>query len=132
MAVEHTADVGVDVAAPTLPELYARAAAGMTALLYGGPPEVTEEEPRTVEVRAPHGAALLREWLRELLYLQEVEGFVFAGAELDTLTGERLSGRVRGGAVAAAPEREIKGVTLHGLVVERCGAGWHARVIFDV
>lgn len=132
VAFEHTADVGIDVAAATLPELFTRAAAGMTVLLYGGPPAVTDAPPRSVEVRAPHGAALLREWLRELLYLQEVEGFVFSGARLDTLTDEHLAGAVRGGAVAAQPEREIKGVTLHDLVVERRGARWHARVIFDV
>lgn len=132
VAVEHTADVGIDVAAPTLPELFTRAAAGMTALLYAGPPALTGGAPRAVDVRAPHRAALLREWLRELLYLQEVEGFVFSGARLDTLTDEHLAGAVRGGAAEAQPEREIKGVTLHDLVVERRGPLWYARVIFDV
>jgi SHS2 domain-containing protein len=30
------------------------------------------------------------------------------------------------------PIREIKGVTLHGLVAERRSGGWIGRVIFDV
>ena len=60
------------------------------------------------------------------------DGVGFRGARFDLLEATRLEARVEVGPSAAVPVREIKGVTLHGLEVEREEGGWRARVIFDV
>lgn len=147
-ALDHTADVGIDVAAPTLEELFLRAAAGMMWLLRGedaspelrgadlrgaeSPGSEVSGETRTLSITAADAGALLREWLRELLFWYEVEGLAFEGARLEALSDTRLVAEVEVVTDPVEPIREIKGVTLHGLLAERRGDGWVGRVIFDV
>lgn len=129
--LDHTADVGIEVEARDLAELFLRAARGLMWLILDGPLPEPEEE-RTVSARRGDPASLLRAWLKELLWWHEAEGLGFAEADFRQLTEERLEATVRGGPDPARPAREIKGVTFHGLVAERRDGGWFARVIFDV
>jgi SHS2 domain-containing protein len=144
-SLDHTADVGIEVHASDLEELFRRAALGSLWMAVGdegwggGAPGQGREtlEERTLLLEETDLAALLRSWCRELLYWQEVEGFLaqeipeleIAGAEPDPV---RLRARIRGRDAPSHPVREIKGVTWHGLRVEASGEGWGARVIFDV
>jgi SHS2 domain-containing protein len=135
-ALDHTADVGIRVVADTLPELYRRAALGALWMALGVPPDPGEEV-RTLEVTAGDHPDLMRRWLREVLFLQEVEGFAAGGVDTLDLTPEPsgigLVATLRGGPAPLHPVREIKGVTWHGLQVEERRAGeWFAQVIFDV
>lgn len=139
--LEHTADVGVDVEAPSAELLFHRAAAGMMALLRGeeehpesgarAAADSLRVETRTVEVSDRDRAALLRAWLRELLLLHETRNADYAGAAFLELTERRLEARIRT-TPAAGAVREIKGVTYHELQVQETDEGWKARVIFDV
>jgi SHS2 domain-containing protein len=156
-ALDHTADVGFDVVAPSMDALFDRAARGLVALLHGedraagGPPraprpqegsdETSGNRPdhaagttsaRRVVVEAPDIGALLVAWLRELLWLHESAGFVYDGARFEALAATALVADVRGATGAPPAAREIKGVTYHGLDVGRTDGDWHARVIFDV
>ncbi|NJD20719.1 MAG: archease [Gemmatimonadetes bacterium] len=143
--LDHTADVGLDLTASTLAQLFTRAALGMGCLISGGeragvarrvaPSEPPGAEPlsdRRVSLSADDLAALLREWLRELLHWHEVEGLALRAATFDVLTERRLEAVVTLAPAAFEPVREIKGVTLHGLRAERRGGRWAGRVIFDV
>ncbi len=133
-AIDHTADVGLDLAAPDLAGLFRRAAAGMEALVSeaGSPvPEAAAMPEVRLELDAPDVALLLADWLRELLYLRQVRGRAFVDADFARLGERALAARVR---TAPAPPavREIKGVTYHDLRAARAGGEWRARVIFDV
>lgn len=143
--VDHTADVGMDVEAPSRERLFHRAAVGMLALLRG------EEEPGdgepgdatvgrggargpehlSVGLAADDGARLLAAWLKELLFLHETRHADYAGATFDKLTDGRLEARIEIEPSVRAV-REIKGVTYHELTVAETEDGWKARVIFDV
>ena len=136
-ALDHTADVGLEITAPDLVELLRRAALGLTWLLLEREPSGPTEE-RKLHVRADAPAALLREVLRELLWWHEAEGLACAelgGGRVEEGDGER-EWRVSATMVVTReqrpPVREIKGVTLHGLMAERRADAWHGRVIFDV
>jgi SHS2 domain-containing protein len=150
-ALDHTADVGIDVEAPSLEALFERAGHGLIALLRGAdrasgslpspssdPCAATHAsstgavETRRIVVAAPDAAALLVGWLRELLWLHESTAFAAAGVHFEALTPTALAADVRGAPDRLTPAREIKGVTYHGLDVRRTDDGWHARVIFDV
>lgn len=138
-SLDHTADVGLEVEAGSPQELFSRAALGMTHLILEGPlPEARET--RNVEVRGAGPDGLLRNWLREVLYLHEAEGFAAAEATFRRLEVEAAPGgeelaleaTLRGGEDPAPPAREIKGVTWHGLWVQERDGRWYAQVIFDV
>jgi SHS2 domain-containing protein len=134
-AIDHTADVGLEVSAPDLPELLHRTVLGLSWLLLereaSGP-----ESDRPLRASAETAASLLREVLRELLWWHESEGLTARGlADVRVQEGARglelsaLAHLVRDDGM---PVREIKGVTLHRLTAEPRSGGWYARVIFDV
>lgn len=130
-ALDHTADVGLEVEAGDFPELLARAALGMDWLLREAGPPPAEEE-RTLQVDGDDPPTLLRAVLRELLLWHELDGFAPASVEVTEASDGGVRARVRGGAPSAPPVREIKGVTLHGLAAGPRDGGWTGRVIFDV
>jgi SHS2 domain-containing protein len=164
--MEHTADVGLEISAPDLPELFRRAALGSMWLILEreaecpgaargggdlglelGDPAPLPKEPRLAEERIVELVeadlpALLRAWLRTLLFWEETEGFVTVDSVValtpaplcSTPDGQAfgLRARVRGRVDGGPRVREIKGVTLHGLEVEREEETWTGKVIFDV
>lgn len=130
-AIDHTADVGLDVEAADLPELLARAALGMDWLLREGRPPAEEEE-RSLELDGGDPPFLLRALLRELLTWFELDGFAPATVDVHEASPTRLRARLRGGIPDSPPVREIKGVTLHALAAEPRDGRWWGRVIFDV
>ena len=138
-ALDHTADVGMEIRGDSLDELFSRAAAGSIWVATGRAPHRGGRD-ETVRVESEELEGLLRSWLRELLYRFEVEGQ--EASEVENLTfGERDTGMLTLAAtvrMVPAPEqplREIKGVTWHGLTIRSPSSmepGWFARVIFDV
>lgn len=134
-SLDHTADVGIRVHAGDVATLYRRAALGALRIALGEPTP-TGEEARTVRISGRSHPDLLRGWLQEILFLQEVEGF--AAGEVEALDlesgpdGLHLTARLRGGRAPSHPVREIKGVTWHGLRAEERDGAWLAQVIFDV
>ncbi len=73
-------------------------------------------------------------WLREILFLNQVRGFVMTGARLVTLSESALKAVLRGKTLdeGESPEIEIKAVTYHGMSVKVGDKGYTATVIFDV
>ena len=137
--IEHTADLGLEVEAPSLAELFTAGAHGMTGVLLGREGGAAEDGAgatvwRKLELEAPDVEALLVDWLRELLYIQITEGLLFAAAEIETLDASRLVARAGFGPVAEGDpvERELKGITYHDLEVSRRNDGWFARIVFDL
>jgi SHS2 domain-containing protein len=148
--VDHTADVGLEIRAPDLPELFRRGALGAVWLVLERDPggggsaagEAEEAESRSIQLVDQDLENLFRSWVRTILLWAETDEFVFTGAKL-VLAPAPLCGSPDGLAFGLTAEvnglfdrghriREIKGVTLHGLVVRNLGEEWFARVIFDV
>lgn len=147
--LDHTADLGLEIRAPDLPELFRRAALGAMWLVLereveAGPESSADPwgESRDLHLVEEDLHTLLRSWLRALLFWEETEGFVVLDAKIMLLPtplcrspdGQAfgLQGQVRGCFDPGPRVREIKGVTLHGLRVEMEGDEWLGRVIFDV
>lgn len=133
--LDHTADIGIIVTAPEPSELFRNAALGMARLMRGkigsGIPSERPGE-RVVTLQSDSLDLLLVSWLSELLYLDEVEGFVFEDAAFAELGERGLRATVIGRTEPEVPHRQLKGVTYHGLCLERTADGCHARVIFDI
>ena len=133
--LDHTADLGIRVEADDLPTLFRRAAAGVLWLALGRLPE-TGSAGRSLRIEAADPGELLRRWLQEILYLQEVEDFTVQDVPslqfAETAEGMELEAELAGGVPPPDPSREIKGVTRHGLEAEERDGRWLAEVIFDV
>ena len=136
--IDHTADIGVDLEAASLEELFAEAARGFTDALT----DLETVEPvvrRHLEVSAGDRELLMVEWLEELVFLFDVEALVFnvVGLEIDETPegGFKLAAEVAGEVVD--PDRHptkvaIKGITYHELEIRHDADLWRGRVIFDI
>lgn len=131
--LEHTAEVRLRVAGPTLGALFAEAGRALAAVELGGAPPVPSGEWRPIEVRSIDRDALLVEWLNELVYLAETECWVPAEFEIEVATPTELKARARGVSLDAAPAR-VKAATFHGLRITETagGGGLEGEVILDV
>jgi SHS2 domain-containing protein len=74
---------------------------------------------------------LLAEWLEELVYLAEADGFVPQRVVEMDLVGPSVEAVVAG--QRTTPQALVKGVTYHRLEFDQDRDGaWHGRVILDV
>jgi SHS2 domain-containing protein len=135
--IEHTADTGLEVEAPSLGELFLDSLRGMTDCITDLE-QVVPVSRRRLEVRAGDLGRLLVDWLSEAVYLFEVEDLLLSHAEVEireSQAGFELESTVAG--EPFDPDRHpvkiaIKAVTYHQLAVDQTATGWRARVIFDI
>ena len=132
--LEHTADVGLRIYGGSLPELFANAGLGLMALAIE-PRRLNEREYLPLSVIAPDVEQLLVNWLSEILYFVDAEGWAFSRFSItkcDSTTvvaegwGQCLDAASRPRAVA------VKAITYHQLSVRETPDGFEAAVYFDI
>jgi SHS2 domain-containing protein len=129
--LNHTGEAALAIEAASEEDVFVEAAAALRELLAGGGGEAAGEPvARDVSLRAPDRAALLADWLGELAFLAESEGFVPDRVEALELAGTQLEATVRGH--TGSPPHLVKAVTYHGLTLARQASGWRATVVLDV
>ena len=109
--------------------MFVEALAALSELLGREPPQGAAVR-RELDLAAPDRGALLADWLAELAYLAEADGFVPRQVERFELGGDSLSATVVGH--LGAPPHLVKAVTYHRLEFAGAGDEWRARVVLDV
>ncbi|MBI5568607.1 MAG: archease [Desulfomonile tiedjei] len=131
--LDHIADIRMEASGRDLTELFLHAAEGLTELLGAGEHLAAEKE---VELALEAGSAeeLLVDWLREIHFANTTRGLVLARAHIQQISDTSLKARLLFAVrpPEEAPDIDIKGVTYHGLVVEKTDRRYLARVIFDI
>lgn len=132
--IEHTADIGIEVEASTLPELFEGAAYAVMSLL-AEPEAIEQKATRRTALEAGDLDELMFMWLNELLFILDSEGLVFSGFEV-AVEGSSLSAVLLGEPIDRKKhslKTEVKAATYHELHVGRSEENvWLARVILDV
>jgi len=127
--VEHVGEIELVLEAGSEAGVFAEAMDAFRELVEGVPAE-GQPYRHAVELEARDTAALLADWLNELVFLAEVDAFVPLRVE-DLDVGTRtLRATLEG--VRGRPRHLVKAATLHDLELERNGGGWRARVVLDV
>ena len=132
--IEHTADIGIEVEADNLSELFEGVAAAMFSLMVD-PDTVRQTVERELSLESGDLEELLFMWLNELLFVLYAEGLLFSGFKVKDIGEDRLVATATGEKLDPQRHRldeEIKAATYHEMMVERRDDGWKARVIFDV
>lgn len=132
--LEHTADLGLWVWAPSLPELLAGAVRALGGLTVPGPPPPAALW-RPLELEAPDLPSLLVDLLNEAVYALDAEGLLALDLEVAELGETRLRGRLA--LAPLEPGRQgrgepVKAVTYHQAQVRPDKGGWYGQVILDV
>jgi SHS2 domain-containing protein len=132
--LDHVADLGVEIWAPTLEDLFVEGARALFDLI--GTLDATRGRiAETIVIKGEDIEDLLRAWLSEILFRCVAQGKVFCDFQVLSLDSQRVKARARGEPFDPARhsfEREIKAVTYHGLEVRQGPEGWRAAVILDV
>jgi SHS2 domain-containing protein len=129
--IEHTADVGLRIWAPTLDELFEEAAVALIDVM-GRSPDPDDRKERVV-LDAPDLDALFVDWLSEILFLFDARGFATRSARVATQTEPtRLEATLSGSGDFEQHGPAVKAVTYHGLEVGETDSGYEARVYLDV
>jgi SHS2 domain-containing protein len=129
--LEHPADVKLCARGRTLEELFANAAAGMMAYLFGA--EIANargELSERIEVNAPDREALLVDFLSELLYRATSQYRAYVGVCVHEISDRKIV--VTAAVVSARARDDIKAVTHHQLAIRERSGGWEATVVFDI
>jgi SHS2 domain-containing protein len=131
--IDHTADAGILVKAPTLEGMFETAARGFSEL-------ITRVDSlncllqRKFRLEEDDIETLLVSWLQELLYLLDTEDLIFGQFRVNlkdlaleaTAWGEVFDPEIH------TMKTEIKAITYHQLKVVEDDQGWKAQVIFDI
>jgi SHS2 domain-containing protein len=129
--VDHTGELELELHGVDEAAVFEQACAALAELLGERSATSAEESVvRRIELSVADRALLLAEWLSELVFLAETEGFVPERTAALELTDQRLKAVVEGR--LGEPPHLVKAVTYHGLSFERAGEGWRARVVLDV
>jgi SHS2 domain-containing protein len=125
--VEHTAELELEIEAPTETGVFREALAAFAELVggHGGEPAV-----HAVRLRGEDRGTLLAAWLDELAFLAEMRSFVPEQAGDVELGDGVLTASVRGH--VGEPPHLVKGATLHRLLFAEADGAWRARVVLDV
>ncbi len=133
-SIDHTADVGYRLYAPTLPELFEIAGQALFDAITELD-SVHRELSRTVRAEADDVEALLVTWLSELNYHCLTDFELFNAFEIQSCSDHHIEAVAYGEKIEAERHEiktEIKAVTYHGLYVRESANGWEAQIIFDV
>ena len=126
--VDHTAEVELVIEADSEERVFSEALAGLGELMSDE--GTAETATYSVSAAAPDHAALLVEWLNEVVYLAETEALVPERVERLDLEDRAVESAIAGRRAAARPL--VKAATYHRLELAERDGSWHATVVFDV
>lgn len=129
--IDHTSEVELEIEADTEAEIFGDALLAFRELLHEES-ERPAHERRSFEATGEDRAALLADFIEELVYLAETQGFIPLAAEAVELVDGRLRATLCGS--LGDPAHVVKAVTYHRLAFEPVGngGGYRARVVLDV
>jgi SHS2 domain-containing protein len=142
--IDHLSDIGIEVKAGSLEELFKNAALGMFSIMYDLK-DVQAKEKAEVSVKGKKGTdteELLVSWLEKLLYIFETRKMLLCKFEINnieiTKSIKYINAFVYGEKINLSRHKfytAVKAPTYHMLEVKsnaRAGGKWTARIIFDV
>lgn len=132
--ISHTADVALDVSAPTKPKLFEEAARGYQYLLLEKQ-ECHALEDYIIQLDGVDHESLLVKWLSELAYIFETKQQIACDFKILSLKNNHLRAKV--GFVPYDPkiysiQNDVKAVTYSDLKIEKTSKGFKTRIVFDI
>ena len=135
--LEHKADTGFLVTAPSLERLYIDAGLALTDMMVKLS-QIQEKERRSISISADNREALMVRWLNELLFLFEQHKFLCRRIVFTQFDGKRISATLHGehyDSIRHGHVSEIKAATYHQLKLgdsSRPETHFFAQVFLDL
>ena len=130
----HTADLGIEVCGEDIKQLFINAGFALFDLIT----DMDKVEAKTslaLTVEGMNLEDLMVGWLRELLYMHQVKGYLFRSFAIHEMSEEALNATVMGEKFDSHRHeliREIKAATYHQIKVAREKGTWISRIVLDI
>ena len=135
--LDHTADLKVRAKGKTLEEAFENVALGAVNFITDVS-KVRKKDEHKVSVRSKRLESLLYDFLEELLYLIDTEGFLFSGASKMVIAKEAdgeysLSCKALGDSYKSYERKgDLKAVTYSDMEINEKRGGFEVIVVFDI
>jgi SHS2 domain-containing protein len=131
---DTTGDVGINVYANNLKELFEQASIGLFSLITDLK-KLNVTTTKKVEIIADSYENLIIKWLNELIFLFDTEGFIGKSVEIKDINQNKLIAIIKGDFFDEKKHIRgilIKAATYHKLKIEKKNDEWYASIIFDI
>jgi SHS2 domain-containing protein len=132
--LEHTADIGFEALGASREELFANAASALINLVVDLD-TIRPSRELTVKAEGSTLPDLLVNWLSEILYLHDAEGWLFRDFRVQELGEKLITATARGEKFDRGRHQaklQVKAVTYHQLALQETPQGWRAQVYVDI
>jgi SHS2 domain-containing protein len=132
--LEHTADIGFEAFGTSRDELFANAGRALISLVVDLD-SIRPSRKLAVKAEGPAWPDLLVNWLSEILYWHDAEGWLFRDFTVHELGENVITATAHGEKFDRARHRAkllVKAITYHQLAIEETSEGWRAQVYVDV
>jgi len=132
--LEHTADIGFEAFGATRKEVFANAGCALMHLMVDLE-AIAPRDKLSLRAEASDMPNLLVNWLSEILYMFDGEGWLFRDFEFDEFTEHSLAAMARGEKFDRRRHQVkllVKAVTYHQLDLREAAEGWRAQVYVDI
>ncbi len=132
--LEHTADIGFEAFGATRQEVFANAARALMYLMVD-PESIVPQARLSLRAEASDMPNLLVNWLSEILYLFDAEGWLLRDFEVEDLTDHSLGALAWGEKFDRTRHQAkllVKAITYHQLDLRETAQGWRAQVYVDI
>jgi SHS2 domain-containing protein len=132
--LDHTADIGLIVHGGDLKALFENAGEAFFHLIT----DLRKVKPRIerrINIAGESLERLMVDWINELLYLHDVENFLFKEFEVESVGEDGLKAVVKGEPFqegAHVIKTEVKAATYHRIEVRKEKGRWRAQIILDL
>jgi len=130
--ISHTADVKIQIRAPTLEALFSDACDALMQVIYGTSRKGILK--KDIAITSQDIDSLLLDFLSEVLFVSEVEAIVFSKADVH-IDGTNLYAELEGepfNRQKHAKGTEVKGISYSGLLIRHDANGFMVEILFDV
>ena len=132
--LEHTADIGFEAFGASRAEVFENAGRALFHIIVEAE-SVAPREQVNVLAQGTNPSELLVNWLSELLFLQDAEGWLFRDFEVISLSDNSIQAVARGEKFDPARHQIkllVKAITYHQLVLEEAAGVWRVQVYVDI
>lgn len=128
----HTADVRLKIYGASQEEVFKNALKGMAEILKPQIFDPASENWREIKIQSVDLAALLVDFLNEVLYLSGVNKEIYEEIDILSLTETEFKGKIKGRKIISFGE-DIKAATYHeNYFKQNPDSTWEALIIFDI
>lgn len=131
---DTTGDVGINVYGKNLKDIFEQAAIGLFSFITDIK-KIETNISKSLAINADTYENLLINWLNELIFLFDTEGFIGKNVEIKELDEKKIIAIIKGDLFDEKKHLRgvlIKAATYHKLKLEKKNNIWTATILFDI